>query len=1218
MPSEDREDLVGTHLNGRYRIDAVLGRGSMGEVYRARDTALGRDVAVKVVSHHSLGTSGRTRLLHEAQYIAKLNHPNIVTVHDVGHEDGLPFIVMEFVEGQTLHQSRPRDLETIIAVAGDISAALQHAHSQGIIHRDIKPENVLLDPSGRAKLMDFGIAFTGASRLTEEGTLLGTVLYISPEQALGRPIDQRADLYSLGVLLYEMVCGRLPFDADDPVALISQHLHAPVVPPDHVNPEIPSSLSDLIVKLLAKSPEARFESAEAVRDGLQAVSASLDSRPAEMAVEREPPETTSSGLALLDRMVRGRLVGREAELAELRGFYDRAAHGEGHLVLLSGEPGVGKTRLARELTVYARLRGAQCLVGGFQPEMDSTYLGIREALRDYLRSQPPEELRLAIGPSAPELIKLLPEVGEIVGEVTPNPHIDLFEEERIRLFDNVTQFLLRIAEKTPILFVLEDLHWADSPSLQFLHFLLRNTLQAPLLVLGTYREVSLDPARPFYETLLGLNRERLYTRLALRRLDAASVEAMLQVLLDGHVDDELVEQIYRETQGNPFFVEEVIKSLLERSALRLEAGVWTSVEGLDLQVPQSIQIAIGKRIARLPEDAQDFLRYASVLGHSFNVEVILEISGWDEERLLDALEAAEEAQFIREAGEGGQDDYIFEHTLTPQVLLEGISPRRRARFHQRAGEAIERVHANKLEDVVETLAYHFARASNRAAEKAVSFGLQAAQKAISVYAHEQANRFYADVLEVLEDLGDPEREAMVWELMGDTKEKLNYSPETAEAFENALAALEEADVTESEKFCRVSFKLADSLATDDPTRAKELLEENLSNPALPAISPLRAKCMTTHVYLMLQDQAIGEAQRLARDALDVAEESGDQKAIAGAWRALARVHSARDDLPAYFDAAERQISALEACDDYFGIFGSFYDGLEFCFLKGDIPRAERLATNGLDFCQKTKAPGWEGTILASYLWILWLQGRWSEALRHADRVLPLFKQIGRSTCLLYVLLDLVMIEGSMGSEEQAEKHMDNMLNLLLQFDDIDGDSNTFLLWRFLGLAFLGRWNEAWELVEDARARDYHPRSVIIGSGYMWTVMTPEVAARAGRYMEAESMARDTLSYFEEADVSTGIAAAQFALGLGLAGQERWQEALHEYEGALVHFRELTQVWDIAKTQYEIARVYAARGGEGDLEEARENFEQALATFEEIQARPYVDKTRTRLGVLASG
>ena len=261
MPAEGQHNLAGVHLNERYRLDTLIGQGSMGEVYRAHDTALLRDVAVKVLSAQSLGTSGRARLLNEAQYIARLSHPNIVTVHDVGEHVGTPFIVMEYIDGQTLYEAMPADLETILAIAIDICSALEHAHAQGIIHRDIKPENVLLDGDSSAKLMDFGIAFSTASRLTQEGTLMGTVFYIAPEQALGKEIDARADLYSLGVVLYELVCGRLPFEADDPLAVITQHLHAPLVPPRAVKDDLPEGLNELIVRLLGKDVDDRPGSA---------------------------------------------------------------------------------------------------------------------------------------------------------------------------------------------------------------------------------------------------------------------------------------------------------------------------------------------------------------------------------------------------------------------------------------------------------------------------------------------------------------------------------------------------------------------------------------------------------------------------------------------------------------------------------------------------------------------------------------------------------------------------------------------------------------------------------------------------------------------------------------------------------------------------------------------------------------------------------------------
>ena len=334
--------MIGAVLNDRYRLDAELGQGAMGAVYRAHDNVLDRAVAVKVLSVAALGSAGRARLLHEAQAIAQLDHPNIVSVYDAGESNGSPYLVMQLVEGHSLHDQPPHSLEETLSVIRQICAALDHAHAHGIVHRDLKPENILITPGGIVKLMDFGLARSNASRLTTEGGIVGTVFYLAPELALGQPFDGRADLYALGVILYELTTGRLPFTGDNPLIIISQHLHAPVIPPNTYNSEIPAVLNALIVRLMSKQPEDRPRSAQEV---LEILSADAPLFPAPPAARHNLPVQLSS------------FIGREQELTEVRRLLS-----ESRLVTLTGPAGCGKTRLA--LRVAADLMHASLFPDG--------------------------------------------------------------------------------------------------------------------------------------------------------------------------------------------------------------------------------------------------------------------------------------------------------------------------------------------------------------------------------------------------------------------------------------------------------------------------------------------------------------------------------------------------------------------------------------------------------------------------------------------------------------------------------------------------------------------------------------------------------------------------------------------------------------------------------------------------------------------------------------
>jgi len=803
---------AGTVLGGRYRVEEEIGRGGMGIVYRGRDLTLERDVAVKILGVSDLDRSGREWLLHEARSAATLNHPGVVGVYDTGEHGELSFLVMELVRGSSLPRERFADLGRLISIARQICEALRHAHSHGLIHRDLKPDNVLLIDDGNGstvKLADLGLAFRrGGAQMVREGVAAGTASYMAPEQAVGAVIDPRADLYSLGVMLFELTTGRLPFTGDDPLAVVSQHLHAPPVPPRSLRCDLPRELDKVILRLLAKNPDDRYESAGAVLEALAGVP------------EHADDDTGDEATRLLQALVRGRIVGRDGELDRLRELWRMATDGHSGLALISGEPGSGKTRLARELIDYARIDGGVVLSGGcYEYEATTPYLPFVEAIRHWSANQSDDALREMVGDAGPELARLAPAVESRLGPFEDRPELPP-HEERLRLFDHIARFLQRLAASRGLLVFIDDLQWADHGSLSLLHYLLRMLREDPVLFVGAYREVELDRAHPLAKSLEEWNRERLATRIRVGRLKLADTTALVATLLAQEtVTDEFAEIIHKETEGNPFFIEELLKALIDDGNMYRQGSSWNRREIGKLALPQSVKVAIGGRLERVGDTCGEVLRTAAVLGKRFDFDALAAASSASEDDLLDALDEAVTAQLIVSEPPWG---FVFSHDKIRELLYDELNPIRRRRLHSRILDGLARRRDQGAPVAVADLAHHALHGADY--ERGLRFSLEAAREAQSVYAHREAIALFVRARECAEAL---DRNDEIPRIEESTAEVYRMAGELTNAIDHYKRALDLARSPEKRAAlrCRIGEYLVQMGEVDGLDHVRQALED---------------------------------------------------------------------------------------------------------------------------------------------------------------------------------------------------------------------------------------------------------------------------------------------------------------------------------------------------------------------------------------------------------
>jgi len=909
------------------------------------------------------------------------------------------------------------------------------------------------------------------------------------------------------------------------------------------------------------------------------------------------------------------LVGRDRELALLRNQVDAASRGEGSLVFITGEAGVGKTRLAWEVRSYARSRGFLWLEGHYLNEGNMPYQAWVEAVRGFLRSAPPEMVEKVLLPYGAELARLVPEVAERLGQVPSLASIGP-EEERLRLFEALAGFFCAIAREQPLVLFLDDLQWAAS--VDTLHHLVRNLTVDRVLVLGTYRDVELMEQAALTRTFLAMNRERLFQAMPLKRLQEAEVSRMLAQTLGEEPSERLAQVVYEKTEGNPFFVEEVTRYLIESGAVTQGETGWELRETAMMELPVSVKAVVGEKLERLGEESHGVLTWAAVAGQEFTLQLLQEVAGLEEEELLEVIDKAEEARVLVPRSSRGQEVYAFADNQTREVLYEGIRTARRRRYHLRVGQAMETVHARRLEEHYDALAHHFLEGNDL--QKAADYALRAGDRAAGVYTWERAITQYQTSLELLEELdADALRQAEVLEKLalviglGRGRDAVGY-------WEKALSIYE--TLGDGKKAGSVHLRLGtpygQGVITTDRQKvyshclkALALLEPEGEIPQL-ALAYGHLGWMAAHGYGPRTD-----AVPLLLKGLDLAERLGDATGVIDIARLLGHV------LVYHTGEISRGLKLYQRCCDEARQAGNFVAFSQAAIELSREYNYLRDTGSGLHWAEQGREASQHAGTLPSQLlsnlalaWAQILRGDAAGSISSLETALQTARKGGIESTRFLGAFNVVpcRVHVFLGDWDQASTELVELRESAEQLHN----PTVSPLW----FAPVQGWLclEGDDLVE-AKA------NFMEAVGFCQSVgdNPPELYARAllvqvcskrDELEEAESHLHRAKEIFSLSPDWLGLAAeVHLAEGILAAAQQRWEAAEGAFQKAVEVNRQYHLPYYEARSLLEWGEMYLSRDDSSDREQGMQLLDQALAIFQGVQAKKMVEKVLARKQVI---
>ena len=878
-------------------------------------------------------------------------------------------------------------------------------------------------------------------------------------------------------------------------------------------------------------------------------------------------------------------VGRQHEMAQLKAALDDALSGQGRLVMLVGEPGIGKTRTAQELALIAETRGAQVLWGCcYEEEGAPPYWPWVQAIRSYVQQREPDQLRTEMGAGAADIAEIVPEVRDRIPHLEPHTALEP-EQARFRLFDSISTFLKNADQPQGVMLVLDDLHWADEPSLLLLQFLARQLRDSRLLVVGCYRDAELSPRHPLSETVANLSREPALQRERLRGLSHDDTWLFIESTAGIRPRQGLVDTVYAHTEGNPFFITEVIRLLSERGELSPEA-----TGDVTIRIPEGVRAVMGQRVNRLSKRCKLTLTTASVIGRDFDFNQLTACcEGVTEEELLRSIDEALAARLIQESPDG-IERYQFSHALVQQAFSEDQSVSRRVRLHARIAVALEGLYGSEPEKHAPELAHHFAEAEPIVGtEKLVYYSLLAGEQALATYAHEEALGHFKRALATKEgQLMDAETAALMFGLgraMGATGQLHEAWTTLGRAFEyydeardlrNAIAVAE--------------YPL---LFASGVPQATHMVERALM--LVPSGSHDAGRLLSRYGLLLnLETGNYEHAQEAFNGALLIAQREKD---VALEMRTLANAADADWYQIRGEDALKKSLRVIElarrANDPRTEVWPRFLAAFEL-IAKGDPGSAREHAHEMLALADRLDDRGLIPLARMTNEFVCRHMGDWENVRGYIDRGLDLEPR------LPWILGFRAVLEYELGDFDKGEAYVERLLEVMRL--TAPGPVSEYasvavlipLVARITGNLYL------LDIAERAAETIISAPSATPLYGMWATAGLALIAVLRTQARKARDLYKTLKS--QQGTMLTGVLAVDRLLGLLCRTSGQVDKSITHFDDAMTFCRKAGYQPELAMTLYEYADMLLERNSEGDRHKAMKLLNESLTISVELGMR----------------